>query len=466
MVQRLRELSLQRFAGSVRELRQMARRVSIEHTEREAKEALSTNVGKQILAPKPRFKGVAAAEGPGSRLQADLADFHNPAKDAAGAHHFALVLSDVYTRQTWATPMRYKDTVSTNTALKQNLKHVKGGGENAVLTTDSGKEFSAVDKVLEPLQATHRLKEGRNDISIVDRAMQTLKIKLANARANLGGKHWSAHLGKVTEAYNSEPRAAVHGPPDKVAEDSPQGFLVLQDNARKFAQNREVTNDRLAKVRELGAVREAVPNGARGFKPGYGPVRKIKEVLPGAMYVLDEEGDKIPLKQALAVDKDSKEPLAVFDAKERKKKGEGAVRKRAHRPMVGKIPEAASRVFEEEKESGGAASSSSSGIHAKPQPAVEQPKPEFIGAGPQPEKSELLRARFGGAPAVRTMEEQAAYKAEAARKKAERDKAAKEREAARKAREKAKDDEAEAKRRAREEAKEAKQKERDAKKKG
>ena len=90
--------------------------------------------------------------------------------------------------------------------------------------------------------------------------------------------------------------------------------------------------------------------------------------------------------------------------------------------MTGPIPEPASRAFEPASSSGAASSAPAGG------PAFANPR------------SEALALRFGGNAPVRTREEQAAYKANAARKQAEKDAARRQKEALRKQKEQEEDD--------------------------
>ena len=99
---RLRALSHKHVVTSEAKLHQLAQRFKIAHKPSDIKSALEANVGKQILAPQPRYQGVSAAEKPGSRIQIDLADMHNGALDKVGAHHYALVATDVFTRHSRA----------------------------------------------------------------------------------------------------------------------------------------------------------------------------------------------------------------------------------------------------------------------------------------------------------------------------------------------------------------------------
>ena len=422
VVARLRRLALEQFVRSPAELSRYARARDIKHTQKDAKEALKTNVASQVLAPKARFAGASAAERPGSRIQADLAEFPVTKKDPASTP-YALVATDVFTRQTYAEPMADKTAATTNAAMQKVLSKMPEEARNAALTTDGGREFGEVDKVLQG-SAFHRLKHGLNDIAVVDRAMQTLKGKLATARATRGGS-WDEHLAKVVDSYNNNPRAAVHGPPSGADDPDAQGFLVLQDNANRFRQNFNVARQRVQAIQEAGAVRAAISDGARAHKPRYGPVREVDHISPGALHVVDSTGAKVLLKTALPVPRGSEEPQATFGTKEvtRRPMGVRSLTRRK-RPMSGPIPAAASRAFDAP-----VAEASSSSV---PQAPVEA----HLGPAVRPKESVhdrlvALRLLHGG-QVTKPAEERAALAAER-----ERARVAREEEAARKALEKA-----------------------------
>jgi BMFP domain-containing protein YqiC len=165
-----------------------------------------------------------------------LADFRNAAQGKAVAHKYLLIASDTFTRQAFAEPLRAKTAEITNQALKKILPHVPGGGREAAVSTDVGKEFKRMGSVLNPLDAVHREKQGKNDISVVDRTMQTLKVRLAEARANQGGS-WKQNLDKVVAGYNATPHPTVHGAPETADEDNIQHFMIMQDQAANFDKN-------------------------------------------------------------------------------------------------------------------------------------------------------------------------------------------------------------------------------------
>ena len=393
-VDRLRTLARENVVSSVAKLRQLAQRLGVQHSTADLKPALERDVGKQILAPRPKFRGVSAATGPGSALQADLAVFPS-GKD--GAHKYFLLVGDVFTRKAWAEPLRVKTAEATNKELKTILKETPGKGVGATLTTDDGKEFKRIDSVLEPLGTVHREKQGRNDIAVVDRMMQTLKVRLGYARANEGGS-WKQSLDKVVAGYNATPHPTVHGAPETAGDANIQHFFISQDQAQNFEKNANLTEERKQRVESLGAFRESIPNGGRGFKAGYGPVRKLKEIEPGALHVIDEAGNKALLKRVQGVNAASAEPKAVFETKTQVRRPVG--RKRPKKPMEKPVPAAASTVF-----------ASASDLSDAQQTQVPVLAPV---AKPRGVMSELIARTIANNKPVRTM---AQIQAEAAQKK-------------------------------------------------
>ena len=447
VVERLRTMAREHFATSAGDLRRIARGQGVRHSATELKDALKSNPATQVLAPKPAFRGKSAAEGQGARIQLDLAEFPQTEHDPHSTP-YALVGTDVFTRQTYAEPLNSKSAEATDRAAKKVLDQMPREAEHAAVTTDSGVEFSHLQQnVLDQRDSVHRLKAGRNDISVVDRAMQTLKVKLAVARANEGGA-WDSHLQNAVKAYNSRPLAVVHGKPDNAGNDElPQNFLVTQDNAAKFEHNRDLVEQRRLALHVDKAFRPAISDGSRAHKPRYGPVEEFGSVEPGALHVINTKGEKHLLKRVQPVPLGTEEPRAVFGTKPKpppKDREEGeAPPARPHRPMTGPIPEPASRAFEPASSSSrpSGAASSSAAPPAAGGPAFTNPR------------SAGLAAMFGGHAPVRTPEEHAAYKAEAARTQAELADARRQRDAARRQKQRDEEDRRDAANAAREKAK-------------
>jgi hypothetical protein len=105
-VELLRSLAANFEARSPAKLRAVARRQHVPATPADIRAALSTDVSRQVFAPKPRSLGRSAATAPGSNLQADLIDLSNNAGAKFGEHKYALTVSDVFTRRAWTEPLR------------------------------------------------------------------------------------------------------------------------------------------------------------------------------------------------------------------------------------------------------------------------------------------------------------------------------------------------------------------------
>ncbi len=447
VVARLRELARENFAASAAELRRVALRHGVARKAAQVSEALKTNVASQVLAQKPRFLGKAAADAPGSRVQLDLAEFSATANDPDSTP-FALVATDVYTRQTQAVPLASKSAEATDAAARAVLDKMPNHAANARVTTDSGGEFSSLQSVLDPRHSWHSLKHGLSDLAVVDRTMQELKRKLAVAKANEGGT-WDSHLKRALDAYNNNPRAAVHGPPATAGDSTPQGFMVMQDNARAMAHNNDVTQERIRKLQEGGAFRPSISDGARAHKPRYGRVENLGSVEPCGLHVISEDGKKHLLKTVLPVARGTEEPKAVFGTRAKpppRDRAEGeAPRARPHRPMTGRIPKPASSVFAPPGRPVAASSSSSAPAVSGPAPAVAASSSSAAGPAFANPCSRYLAAMFGGHEPKRTPEERARIKAEAARKRQEAEDKRQAKEAARKQKEREADARREAK---------------------
>ena len=276
-----------------------------------AREALETNVGRQVFGPAVRSLGKSAAEGPWSRLQSDLIDFRQNADNSRHGHHYILVLCDVFDRTINAKTLPDKTPETVNDAMRELLQPDDHPDDNFTLTTDAGQEFSRIQEVL-PEGCFHVEKDptDRNAIAVVDRAIQTVKKDLAARIAHHGGDFHS-QLEAVVKAYNARPQAAVHGPPEEVEKQGLQEFKVYQDNAKKFEQNEKLYQRRAAEVERAGAFREAIQEPFhRSFKPAWGPVRPLQQVLGGREFVLDDSGRRVLLKHTKAVNPASGEPVA------------------------------------------------------------------------------------------------------------------------------------------------------------
>ena len=111
-----------------RKLFQIAQREGVAGvTQALAKEALSKDIGRQILAPPPRATGKAAATRPDSSLQADLIDFSNNLPPTSEGNRYAVVLGDVFTCELRAIPVPSKDPATVASVLKPMIQKLTAG---------------------------------------------------------------------------------------------------------------------------------------------------------------------------------------------------------------------------------------------------------------------------------------------------------------------------------------------------
>ena len=160
-----------------------------------AKAALEFEVSKQVLAPKFRSTGKSAAEGPNERLQADLIDFSQNTKTK---QKYALLVNDVYTREVRAKALPNKTPEVVNAAAQELIPELVGGKQNYTVTSDKGREFSALERAI-PQEAVHREKQSMNDISVLDRSMQTVKKDMAADVADGSKQNWVEALNPAQQ---------------------------------------------------------------------------------------------------------------------------------------------------------------------------------------------------------------------------------------------------------------------------
>ena len=235
-----------------------------------AKAALEFEVSKQVLAPKYRSTGKSAAEGPNERLQADLIDFSQNTKTK---QKYALLVNDVYTREVRAKALPNKTPAVVNAAAQELIPTLVEGKQNYSISTDKGKEWNALEQAI-PEQAVHREKQSSNDISVLDRAMQTVKKDMAADLADGSKPNWVQALPDAVEAHNDRPHSTTYVAPSKVEETPSADFRILQDNARKFMYNRNAQQRKKTALQEAGAFRAPTTN-TRSFEPQYGDVQVL-----------------------------------------------------------------------------------------------------------------------------------------------------------------------------------------------
>jgi hypothetical protein len=189
-----------------------------------------------------------------------------------------------------------------------------------VIASDGGSEFTGpVADMLFEKGIAHRTKAPGdvNALGVVDRAIQTLKKKLAEL-SSTSKRTWPDLLQQAVSALNRTPKPKVlHGESPEGVEDDPQvTFLLQQDQAKNFRHNAKLTERQRVRLDTDGAFRAPLPGSTnkfkRSFQATYGDVLRPRNVRGGIVTATD--GSRHSLKQIRTVPVDSSRVNPSFGA--------------------------------------------------------------------------------------------------------------------------------------------------------
>jgi len=222
-----------------------------------------------------------------------------------------LVLVNVLSRKIWAQTMPNKTDKETASAMQTILEDFDDESElPTIISTDGGAEFKGriFVALLRDMDIAQRLKDGQNALASVDRSIQSLKMTLAKMMATRHGS-WQKMLPKAVKALNDTPKTVLHhAAPDDVEDDDQVKFMLLQDNARNIAKNKQVLARRKQDLEKAGAFRAPAEGlGRKTFKrgndPSYGDKKRL-EAIEGSTAVATD-GTRIDVKHLKAVEGES-----------------------------------------------------------------------------------------------------------------------------------------------------------------
>mgnify|MGYP000606486524 FL=1 len=296
-----------------------ARKRGLNVTRDEAKKFTARRGERQIFNNAKPSEGKVVAEDVNSRYQADLLDFKN---DGESEEKNVLIVVNVFTREMWARAIKNKTAKSTAAALVDILDdfdvNLSGRGPSLiqplVMTTDGGAEFTAdFAEELKDRKIAHRLKDGKNSIAVIDRAVGSLKLTLAKMMATRSGS-WRTMLQDAVEALNKQPKAVLHNEtPEQVSSNDQVSFMLLQDGARNLLKNKALNERRTKALQDAGSFR-APAEGLdrktfkRGTDPSFGE-KKTLQAIEGSTAVATD-GTRIDIKHLQAVQGESTEVTA------------------------------------------------------------------------------------------------------------------------------------------------------------
>ena len=131
------------------------------------------------------------------------------------------------------------------------------------------------------MRVSQRFKESINSLAVVDGAIRTIKITIANEMVNARSESWAKAVPLAVNAYNSNSHSALMNSAPKDVKDTPvpQHELEKQSGSDVASNSNINEKGRIDKLRSLGAFRILLPRSTwnRAGQPRYS--EKVYEFL-------------------------------------------------------------------------------------------------------------------------------------------------------------------------------------------
>ena len=302
-------------APSARQLKVAALREGLAVSTREVNDFVARQQDAQIFKKPPSSDSTTATRSEGSDFQIDLIDL----KQFGGNSKVILIVVNPWNRKAALEPLPNKTSAVVTQGFRRVLTRMD---KPDVVSSDQGNEFTGpFERMLEEKGIVHRYKHtgaaSRNNLAVLDRAIQTIKTQLFRRLTRKNTLKWDSLIGAVESAYNETIHGHLLGAPNDTEGASESAkierFQLQKQNAEAFVGNNEKAAKKMDAVREAGAFRVAKKPEAfeRGFKPNYGELRTVREVKAGQ--VVDTQGKRVPISNVKAVPADTVEaPVPNF----------------------------------------------------------------------------------------------------------------------------------------------------------
>jgi hypothetical protein len=268
---------------------------------------------KQIFQAVQPAKGATVSEALDARWMMDLIQFTNqPVEVGRKTWRFILVAINTFDRFLYALPLESKEPDEVLEALARLLTAALK--KPKLISSDQGLEFKGpVSAYLTRRGIVQKFKESAdvNGLGLLDKAIQTLKQRLAEV-TTVVGKTWASELARVVNGLNKTPKTGVlHGAaPKEVRGNDNIRFMLLQDQAKNMKHNATLTASRTSALQDTGAFRAPVPatgnTFTRSYQASYGEKQQVASVKAGT--VTDSRGTTHALKSIQVIPANSSEP--------------------------------------------------------------------------------------------------------------------------------------------------------------
>jgi hypothetical protein len=263
----------------------------------------------QIFQQRRPSDGVTAPKDE-TEFQMDLIDFR---ASPSGRFRNILILVQVFTRRVFLRQITNKQPATVERALKELLDRA---GPVKVISSDRGGEFlnGDVSRLLERRGIAHRLKnpEQRNALSVLDRTVQTIKLRLSKVLTARNKSRWDQEIKAVENSYNTTSHGHLMGEEPKSVPDVVK-FKLFQESAQAIAENHEKNKKQTEALESTQKFRAPLKQKdfERGFKPRFSELKTVQSTEAGV--VTDSKGDRHLISQVRVVQPGSTDPKPPED---------------------------------------------------------------------------------------------------------------------------------------------------------
>ena len=247
---------------------------------RTLKRIVAESSQRQVLAKEPKYGGKIVADAMHGRWAADLISY--VAQPAAGGFTHVLVVQDIFSRKIWTRALKSAQTAENTAAFLTILREARDDADDVdplvddtgrkvpfELNTDKGSEFTGNEfqTMLANEAIKFRQKEGLNDLSTIDRAIQTVKASITKLEITPGAGDWADVLQKATDAHNQNTHTHLQGgAPADVEGDKEKQFELQGQAARDRDKQTNVTKKMVKDIVRNPTYRTVTTSALKGLK--------------------------------------------------------------------------------------------------------------------------------------------------------------------------------------------------------
>jgi len=316
----LRALFVKRGFPGLLKFRAAAEKINLEPSLKTLRKIVDGSSQRQVLVQEPKYRGKIIADSLNSRWAADLISYVSQPTEDGFTH--VLVVQDIFSRMIWTRALKSAQTAETTAAFltilevarddAKDARPLAGNGAAATipfeLNTDKGSEFTGKEfqDMLVDRGIKFREKESLNDLSTVDRAIQTLKKTLTKLEISPTLGNWAEELQNATKAHNQSVHTHLQGgTPEDVADDKEKQFELQGMAAKARDYQTEVTKKLEKKLTANPTYRTVTTSALKGlkersFKPRFeAGIQKLDRIE--GRYAIDTQGKKSMVSRVLPV---------------------------------------------------------------------------------------------------------------------------------------------------------------------